>query len=154
MRRSGCSYFRMGFEKGNITFEILDWRRDPLVSQAKGDTCGSLKQTCRVFLRPSHYFNKNGTCYRRKICTNELWLYSYNTQSSPSKNKNINYILIYLRVVCCLSSDAICDSWAISNKGLNISPAISFYSSFADIFRLKKSTCKPLYMVPAHRSWG
>ena len=42
-----------------------------------------------------------------KICANSLWLYSYDTLSSLSKNKNINYIFIYLRVLRCLSSGSI-----------------------------------------------
>ena len=50
--------------------------------------------------------------HRRKICANSLWLYSYFTQTSPSKNKNINYIFINLQVLRCLSSVMICDTVA------------------------------------------
>ena len=51
--------------------------------------------------------SQKGSQHRRKIGANSLWLYSYYTQSSPSKNKNINYICIYLRVFRCVSSGAI-----------------------------------------------
>ena len=51
--------------------------------------------------------HKKGPHHRRKIFANSLWLYSYYTQSSLSKNKNINYIFIYLRVLHCLSSRSI-----------------------------------------------
>ena len=53
--------------------------------------------------------HKKGSCYRRKICANSLWLYSYFAKTSPSKNKNMNYIFIYLRLLRCLSSWAKCD---------------------------------------------
>ena len=43
-----------------------------------------------------------------------LWLYPSYTQSSPSKNKSINYIFIYLRVFRCLSSGTICDTYLIT----------------------------------------
>ena len=46
---------------------------------------------------------------QKKIFANSLWLYSYYPQSSPSKNKNINYIFKYLRVLRCLSSSWIYD---------------------------------------------
>ena len=91
--------------KDNIRSVILDWRRDPV-----GETCWSLKQTCQLpmcVLQPSHYFTKRVPRHRRKICANSLWLYSYYTQSLLSKNKNINYIFIYLRVLRCLSSGMI-----------------------------------------------
>ena len=51
--------------------------------------------------------HKKGHRHRRKICANTLWLYSSYTQSSPSKNKDINYIFIYLRVFRCSSCGAI-----------------------------------------------
>ena len=47
---------------------------------------------------PSYVFSsrriisQKGSRHRRKIGTNSLWLYSYSTQTLPSKNKNINYI--------------------------------------------------------------
>ena len=43
------------------------------------------------------------------MCKFALWLYSYFTQTSPSKNKDINYIFIYLRVFPCLSCGSIYD---------------------------------------------
>ena len=50
--------------------------------------------------------------HKKKMCANFLWLYSYFTETSLSKNKNINYIFIYLQVLCCLSSGSICDTSA------------------------------------------
>ena len=81
----------------------------------KAETRWSLKQTCQ----PPHtqvcsptvaLLHKKGPRHRRKICANSLWLYSYFTQTSPSKKKNINYIFIYLRVFRCLSSGSIYDT--------------------------------------------
>ena len=60
-------------------------------------------------LRPSHFFTKKGPRHRRKILANSFWPYSYFIQASPSQNKNIDYIFIYLRVFHCLSSGSICD---------------------------------------------
>ena len=48
--------------------------------------------------------HKMGCRHRRKICAKSPRLYSYYTQSSTSKYKNINYIYIYLRVFRCLTS--------------------------------------------------
>ena len=110
--------------KDNIRFVILDWRqrsssrshagkrhaclstegRDPLVTQA--DLSAPRVSSPAVTL-----LHKKGPRHRRKICANSLWLYSYYTQASPTKNKNTNhvyiYIYIYLRVLRCLSSGAI-----------------------------------------------
>ena len=71
--------------------------RDLLVTQADL----SAPHVCFLAVAQLH---KKGPCHRRKICANSLRLYSYYIQSSPSKNKNINYIFIYLR---CLFSGAI-----------------------------------------------
>ena len=59
--------------------------RDPLVTQADL----SAPRVCSSAIALLH---KKGPCHRRKIGVNSLWLYSYYTQSSLSKNKNINYI--------------------------------------------------------------
>ena len=51
-------------------------------------------------LRSSFYFTQKGPHHRRKISANSL----YFTQTSLSKNKNINHIFIYERVlVVCLA---------------------------------------------------
>ena len=71
----------------------------------RAETYWSLKQTC-VFSGCRNTLQK-GPHHRRKVCANSLWLYSYYTQSSPLKNKNIDYIFIYLRVLRCLSSGSI-----------------------------------------------
>ena len=95
--------------------------RGPLVSQAKGETRWSLKPTCQLLvcvLQPSHYFTKRVPHHRRKIYADSLWLYSYYTQSFPSKNKNIDYIFIYLWVFRYLSSGQIYDTM----KGYSIFP--------------------------------
>ena len=95
---------------------ILDWRKesareicwkDLQVTQSKEETRWPLKRRGRsaghsrkpvgsplCVLRPLHYFTKRGPRHRRKIWANSLWLYPYFTQTSPSKNKNINYIFI------------------------------------------------------------
>ena len=99
----------------------LNWRdslasqatgRDPLVAQVKGETRWSLKQTCQILvrvLRPPNYFTKRvPATEERYVRTLSDCVPTY-TQSSPSKNKNINYMCIYLRVLHCLSSSAICD---------------------------------------------
>ena len=111
-----------GTWKNNIKSVNLDWRqrsaghssegelsaglpsegREPLVTQADM----SAPHLCSSAVALLH--NK-GPRHRRKICANSLWLYYYYTQSSLWKNKNINYIFIYLRVFRCLSSDAKCN---------------------------------------------
>ena len=67
---------------------------------------GRLPRVCSPAVALLH---KKGPHHRRKMCANFLWLYSYFKQTSPSKNKNINYIFIDLRVFRCLSSGSICD---------------------------------------------
>ena len=109
--------FLHGTWKDNIRSVILDWRlvgqakgRDLLVSQVKGETRWSLKQTCQLpcVCSPAiALLHKKGPCHRRKICANSFWLYSYFTQTLSLKNKNINHIFIYLRVLRCLSSSPI-----------------------------------------------
>ena len=60
-------------------------------------------------LWPLHYFTKSvPTTEERYVQT--LGMYSYCTQTLPSKNENINYIFIYLRVFRCLSSSATYDT--------------------------------------------
>ena len=76
--------------------------RDSLVTQANL----SVPRVCSPSVALLH---KKDPRPRRKICANSLGLCSYYTQSSPSKNKNMIYIFIYLRVLRCLSCDAIYD---------------------------------------------
>ena len=100
-----------GIWKDNIRSLILDWRqrssghsdegersaslsseeRDPLAIQADLSAPGA----CSPAIAQLH---KKGPSHRRKICVNSFWLYSYDIQSSPSKNKHTNYIFIDLRV--------------------------------------------------------
>ena len=120
MRQRGFSYFRFGLVreykvcnfglKAEIQWSLKRRGRGSLVSQAKGENHWSLKQTCQLLvcvLRLSHYFTK------RVLATEERYMRILSdciptyTQSSPSKNKNINYIFIYLRVFRCLSSGSI-----------------------------------------------
>ena len=78
----------------------------------KAETHWSLKQTCqllRVYFPVVALLIKKGRRHRRKIYMNSRWLYSYFTQTSPSKNKDINYIFIYLGVFRCFSSGSIYD---------------------------------------------
>ena len=110
--------------KDNIMSLILDWkqrssglsnkeerstclsseRRDPLVTQADLSAPG----VCTPAVALLH---KKGLRHRRKKCENSLWLYPNCTQSSLSKNKNIDYIFIHLRVLLCLSRGPKCDNY-------------------------------------------
>ena len=95
---------------------LSEWR-DPLVAQAKwgdplfhlsndlkkvlstqtnaiGETGRPLKQACHVCSPVVVLLHKKGPRHRRKICANYLRLYSYDIQSSPSKNRNIKYVYI------------------------------------------------------------
>ena len=81
--------------------------RDRLVFQAKGETCWSLKQTCHVCSPAVALIHTKGPRYRRKICVNSLSDYIPTSHTSPSKNKSINHIFIYLWVLRSLSSGAI-----------------------------------------------
>ena len=90
--------FPHGTWKDNLRSVILDWRQRPAGHSSRPDSC-----VCSPAVLLLH---KKGPCHRR-LCVNPPWLYSYYTQSSPSKNKNINYIFIYLRVLRRLSSCAI-----------------------------------------------
>ena len=83
----------------------------------KAEIRSSLKQTSQIprMCSPAiAQLHKKGPHHRRNICVNSLWLYSYFTQTSPSKNKDINYILKYLRVLLCLSSGTVCERETIS----------------------------------------
>ena len=78
--------------------------------ELKAEIHWSLNQTCqlrRVCSPAVALLHKMSPRHRRKICANSLWLHSYVTQTSPSKNKDINYIFTYLRVLRCLSSGSI-----------------------------------------------
>ena len=96
----------MGFEK-----TILDWRQTSTGHSSEGGsplvtrTNLSASRVCSPTVVLLH---KKGPRHRRKIYANSLWLYSYYAQSSPSKNKNINYIFTYPRIFRCLSSGRIC----------------------------------------------
>ena len=104
-----------GIWKDNLMSVILDWRqrsassssegRDPLGHSRRPVSFSCMCSSAVVLLR------KKSPRHRRKIYANSLWLYSYYKQSLPRKNKNINYIFIYLRVFRCLSSGAICNMW-------------------------------------------
>ena len=79
-----------GTWKDNIRIINLDWRQRSDGHESKHATC--LLRHTKI---PRH---------RRNICANSLGLYSYNTQLSPTKNKNMIYISIYLRFFRCLSN--------------------------------------------------
>ena len=98
-----------GNRKDNIRSVIKDGRqrfsghltkgRGPLVSEAKGRN----PLVTQAYLLYSHVCSpavelrhKKGPRHKRKICANSHWLCSHDIQSSLSKNKNINYIFIYL----------------------------------------------------------
>ena len=86
--------------EGEMSAGLLRKGRDLLVTQADFSVL-------RVFSSAVALLKKKSPRQRRKMCANSLWLYSYYTQSSPSKNKNIKYIFTYLRVFRCLSSSSI-----------------------------------------------
>ena len=96
-RSAGCS--NEGERSTGLSFE----GRDPLVTQAD-------MSAPRVCFPAVALLHKKGPHHKRKIYGNHLLLYSYYTQSLPSKNKNIHYIFIYLGVLRCLSSGAIYDN--------------------------------------------
>ena len=89
----------MGLED-NITSVILDWRQRPA-----GHSSRSVSFPVCV-LRPSHYFTKRVLASEERC----VRLYSDFTRTPPSKNKNINYIFIYLRDHRCWYSGSICNS--------------------------------------------
>ena len=108
-----------GTWKDNIKSVILDWRQKSVGRSSEGDRSSSLSNKGRdVRVTQSNMscvFSGRRTTSQigsppQKKWVKSFWVYSYCTQSSPSKNKNINYIFIYLRFFGCLSSGAICDS--------------------------------------------
>ena len=78
--------------------------KGPLVSQAKEETRWSLKHICQLLvcvLRPPHYFTK------RVPATEERYVRTLSdciptSYTSQPKNKNINFMFIYLRVLSLL----------------------------------------------------
>ena len=116
--------------------------RGLLVSQAKGETCWSLKQTLTLL-------HKKGPRHR-KMC--KLWLYSYYTQLSPMKNKNINCIFIYPWVLRCLSSSAICDTCRLLSCSLIIIPEIRMlkYSWWRDNSKIEMGIHEKTLMVSVY----
>ena len=111
MKQRGCSYFRLGLKReykvcnfglkersagrsseGERSAGLSNEGRDPLVTQAD-------LSALRVCSPAPAQLHKKGLRHRRKIRANSFWLYSYFTQTSPSKNKNINYMFIYQRVL-------------------------------------------------------
>ena len=108
--------FPHGTWKDNIRSVVFDWRRrsdgrsseeerstglssevgDPLATQA------NLSAPAPVYvLQPLQ---------KIYMCELSLLLHSYFIQTTPSKNKNMNYIFIYLRFLRYLSSCSICDN--------------------------------------------
>ena len=82
----------------------------------RGETCRSLQQTCHVCSPATALLHKKGLHHRRKICANSLRQYSYYTQSLTSKNRNINYISIYLQFFRCWSCGAKCDIGILQSR--------------------------------------
>ena len=121
--------FPYGTWKDNIKSVILDWRqRSARRSSKRGDLPVSQAEGTELLLTQADLsapsvcsptvtlLQKKGPHHRRKICADSLWLYSYYTQPSPSKNENINYICIYLRVLRYLSIGAIYYITKIKNQ--------------------------------------
>ena len=101
--RRGYSYIHMELGK-NIRSVNLDWRQRPA-----GHSSRPVSSLCMFGSRTT---SQKVPHHKRNIYAISLRLYSYYTQSSPSKNKNISYIFIYLRVLPCLSSWTICDTYS------------------------------------------
>ena len=121
MKQRGCSYFRLGLEREYTVcnFELkeeIQW-----FLKRSGEVCWSHKRRERPTGHSSRPVSSScvfsdrrttsqkGPRSRRKICANSLWQYPYYTQSSPSKNENVNYIFVYLQVFRCLSCGSIYD---------------------------------------------
>ena len=118
-----------------------------------------LQQTCqlpRVCSPAVTLLYKKGLRHRRKICVNSLWLYSYFTQTSPLKNKNIYYIFTYLRGLRCLSSGTICDtttvlrwlSYKITNEGWY---AIKYRNQIKYNFKITSRLFEIFIKLPKYR---
>ena len=124
-----------GTWKDNIRSIILDWRKrppghssevvGPLVSQA------NLSASLCVFSCRRTPSQKGSQPQKKDMCKLYL-LYFYNTQSSPSKNKNINYIFMHLRVLRCLSSGSIYDRVSKILQPNNLMVRLWSYGSFEE----------------------
>ena len=112
--------------------------RDPLISQADL----SAPRVCSPTVAQLH---KKGSRHRRKICAEYFWLYSYYIQSSPSNNKNINYIFTFLRVFRCLSSGPICDNCSCNTSKISWTIYL-LYSHQLRLFFLHKY----FWLLPRH----
>ena len=116
---------------------ILDWRKRSSGRSNEGERSAGLSSEGRETLVTQADLSAPRVCpptvallhnrgprHRRKICANSLTgCIPTFTQSSPSKNKNMNYIFIYLRALRCLSSSAICDENGVS-KQYSIFPTV------------------------------
>ena len=99
-----------GTWKDNISSVILDWRQ-----RSAGRSSRPVLSSC-VFSGRHTTSQKVSPPQKKHMC--ELSLYSYYTQSSLSKNKNINYILIYLLLLHCLSAVRICVKSILKQKNV------------------------------------
>ena len=90
--------------KDNIRSVILDCGRDPQVTQS------NLSAPPCVFYGRLSNIHKGSLPQTKDMRDLSLWLYSYFTQTLPSKNDNLNYNFIYLRGLHCLSSGTIYDT--------------------------------------------
>ena len=128
-----------GTWKDNIRFVNLDWRGDPLITQAKTKILWSLKRkrvvrwSLKRRERSSGHPSKHvmsvlrpSLLYTQMVpATAEKYVRTFSdsiptSHTSPSKNKNINYMFIYLRVHHCLSDGAICDTSGIGSQKMEI----------------------------------
>ena len=122
--------------KDNIRSVILDWRQRPT-----GHSSRPASSPMSV-LQPSFLYTQKGPRHRRNICADSLWLYSYFTQTSPSKNKNINDIFIYLCVLRCLSSST------MSNIPKRFTTSINTIYIYIYIYKQKKIKSYLLKFIP------
>ena len=107
-QRSGCS------SEGERSTRLSSEGRGPLV------TLADLSASPSVFSGRRTTLQKGSPPQKKDICK----LYSYFTQTLPSENKNINYILTYLRLSRCLSSGTICDSETLTPSAKKYSQCI------------------------------
>ena len=97
------------------------------------EACWSAPRVCSSVVAQLH---KKGPHHRRNICVYSFWVYYYFARLFPSKNKNINYIFIYLRVFRCLSSGAMYYIFTGLRVTANFLTFLGLFSLFSQILTL------------------
>ena len=116
----------------------------------KAETRWLLKQTCqlpRVCFPAVALLHKKSPRRRKKICAKSFRLYSYFTQTSPSNNKNINYIFMYLRVFRCLSNSLIYNTTADFISQFSIAFVMKLMTLWDILFIFRHSVIQVCWMI-------